>query len=227
MLLVRAKHDTPTWPGNPDAGDVAMWSEGPDRGLHPGNVATVDLCTHHITEGIGNAVRWLGHSQNRSGSGWHFTNRRGGALFQHYGLDKRVNHAGGPRSHLRGATNINGRSIGIETENLGRVELRHGKWQHWDRRNKQWLVLPEGREVFTDIDGQTYEALDAGQQATIVRLVVAIAHELPQLWEPSLHVSHAAIDREKSDPPRGAYPWHAIKTNLEGHRPVATSGLIA
>lgn len=196
------------------------WSPGPpSKTVSADDVRELTAVIWHGSGGLGDTAAWCTHPDNRDSS-WHATIRRGGLGVQHYGLDQRCWHAGG--SVLDGRTDANACTIGIEVETYGAVVLHQGRWARADPKGV-WRFLAAGREVWRDpVDGTVYEAIDAGQQATLARVVAEIGELCPQLRVRSAHRSHQSIrpDRRMGDP-GGHFPWAIIDSQLSARWPHA------
>lgn len=197
----------------------------PARNLHPANLKrSIEAVVWHATGGGGSPLGWLQHQAARVS--WHFTIERDGRIVQHAGLDERCSHAGG--SKLLGRGNVNGRTLGVELSNVGRVycvngrdsivgELPVGEFdptpyglRFEGRDNGQRIRLSNPNAyIFKAADGSTWESYPAAQIVAACTLRDRLVAELPVLDSRDAHVGHEQIKAVKWDP-GPAFPWPVL-----------------
>jgi N-acetyl-anhydromuramyl-L-alanine amidase AmpD len=149
---------------------------------------------------------WLADNERQTST--HLVILRDGRVLQAAALTERTWHAGGSTwTDPDGKTmqSINGRSIGIDLENVGFL-----------RR------APDG-VGFVDGYGGRYKGADptrtpvgwhepytAAQIASMAETVRWLVHELPVLHDPRRWVGHCDIQAGKSDP-GPLFPWPAVR----------------
>ena len=102
---------------------------------------------------------------------WHLTVDRDGNVFQLLPFDKIAWHAG-VSSWMTGPnkiTDLNGYSIGIEHSNAGPLLAKGAQYETWSGQT----VPPE--DVFTDADGNAWQAYTPAQLAASKYLIVELA----------------------------------------------------
>lgn len=169
---------------------VVHWTASPPRG--PGVSDSLRI------------ERWLADDARQTST--HFVVLRDGAIVQAADLTERTWHAGG--SEWRRAGRVNGRSIGIDLENVGPVARADvpGGWvdsYHGVYRG----VLP------VHAAGRDWEPYAAAQIASALELAAWIAHELPVLRDPMRWVGHCDIRGAKLDP-GPLFPWGALRAAI-------------
>lgn len=181
--------------------------------VHPANRwAPVEAVVWHYTAATSSPLPWL-HSMACRVS-WHFTVQANGDVIQHADLRVRCSHAGGQTSKLRGAGNVNGRTIGVEVVNPGPLHRIGNRWA-WEDPTKRWRTWA-GNVLPTEDPDRAWAMYSRAQQESIVLLALHLAREIPALRDPANHVGHADVDPGRKIDPGPAFPWEALRSNLRG-----------
>lgn len=141
----------------------------------------------------------------------HFTVLRDGTVLQLAPLSARCWHAGGSKTaDGRGA--VNGRSIGIDLENVGPLHFEQApSGGHFANAYGGAHRGP----VWSDGKGAEWEPYTAPQMHALLTLAQALAHLAPQLADPAAWVGHCDIRHTKLDP-GPAFPWPWLQAVVAG-----------
>jgi N-acetyl-anhydromuramyl-L-alanine amidase AmpD len=174
--------------------------------VHP-----IELVVYHYTAGgFDGSLRWL--TSKDSGVSAHFVIKKNGEPWQLAPLTDRTWHAGGQTSKWRGKGQVNNRSIGIEIENWGKLELKGDKLlTHKGTEHKgNATVMP---------NGDAWDAYTEEQIQALEALTKELAHSFPQLRAidglalgppDGRLVGHQDVDPSRKIDPGPAFPWSRI-----------------
>ena len=150
-----------------------------------------DMIVVHYTAGSNarTAAEFLAREEVKASA--HLVIGRKGELFQLVPFDTEAWHAG--RSSYAGRVNLNRFSIGIELDNLGRLELKEGRFV----AECGMEVAPE--QVFVDDAGETVTFWHRYTE-TQLKMLREICRMLRQYYPIRHVVGHSDITERKQDP---------------------------
>lgn len=198
----------------------------PDRyhaGYKPGVIQPVEAGIIHFTGSLkpGAAERWLTMDDDVFVS-VHFVVQRDGRRKQNIPLNERGAHAGGKTSKLHGKGNVNGRTIGIEIENVGPlVERPNGEIWTTGRFAAKFDgpgVSAGGKHPGRDADYPytLWEAYPPDQIDSVCRLLRDLADEIPALDNRQAWKGHENVDPSRKMDPGPAFPWTVVLKRVFG-----------
>jgi N-acetylmuramoyl-L-alanine amidase len=158
---------------------------------------------------LGRIRRWLGDPEPRSST--HFVILRSGVVVQGAPLDERTWHAG--KSAWNGRANVNGFSLGVDLENVGRLENARGEW--FDAYGREFhdtpLVDPKQPARFA------WEPYTPHQIDALCWLVDRLCRRFPSLLNVDAHVGHEdiAVPAGRKLDPGPAFPWGEVRDTVE------------
>lgn len=187
----------------------------PDR-YHSGyksyKIKPIEAIVYHYTAGLNprTSRRWLTLDDSTYVSA-HFLVERSGDLWQLAPLTDRCFHAGGMSSKLFGKPNVNGRTIGIEIDNVGPLIPQDGGFVTLSGKP---FTGPGASYQWGDYlhwEAYTPEAID-----TVVELTKKLIVEFPEVGADlnTRLVGHVDVDPSRKIDPGPLFPWEILRERV-------------